>query len=113
MDEAKKLLKEINDKGLAIINGRSYEIMSFTHKKRVKIWSYWTSVTVLIEVGNYSFMDSDKFREIEPILFENIVFEKNKLSDAHFEKYPSDYINFITTMLGAISYPFFSESLTN
>lgn len=111
MEKAKKLLKEINDSGFYVINGRSYEIMTFTHGKRVKIWAYFTSVTVLVEAGNYSFMDSDKFKEIEFILFENIVFEKNKLSAAHFEKYPMDYINFITTMLGVISYPFFSESL--
>jgi len=111
--KAQKLLKIIHDSKVAEINGRSYEIMAFTHKKRTKIWAYFSSVNQLMELGDFGFMDTPKFREIELLIFENTIFEKNKLSEIHFEKYPNDYIEYITTMMGAISYPFFSESLTN
>lgn len=108
-----RLLKAINNDKYAEINGREYHISIFTHKKRVKVWAYFTSVNVLIENGNYSFMDSNKFNEIEAIIFENTTFEKGKLSAKHFEKYPLDYVKYITTMMGVITYPFFAESLTN
>lgn len=113
MAKPSRLLKAINDDKFAEINGRKYDISIFTHKKRVKVWAYFTSVNVLIENGNYSFMDSDKFNEIEAIIFENTIFENCKLTTKHFEKYPLDYVKYITTMMGAITYPFFAESLTN
>lgn len=113
LGKAKKLLKEINDDKCAEINGRKYDLLNFTHKKRVQVFSYFTSVGVLIENGNYSFMDSEKFSEIEAIIFNNTAFENSKLSEGHFEKYPSDYVKYITVFMGAISYPFFAEGLTS
>lgn len=107
------LFKEIYNNGYAEINGRKYEIMTFNHTKRQKVWAFFSSVNVLIEAGNFSFMDTDKFRKIESIIWENVIFERNKLSEKHFEKYPFGYAKFVTIMLGAISYPVFTESPTN
>ncbi len=105
------LFKKIYNDNCAEINGRKYEIMHFNHTKRQKVWAFFSSVNVLIESGNFSFMDTDKFREIETIIFETVIFERKKLSNAHFEKYPFGYAKWVTIMLGAISYPFFSEGL--
>lgn len=113
MNKIKELFKEIHDDKCAEINGRKYNISNFIHKKRRKVWAYFTSVNILIDSGNYSFMDSDKFLEIETIIFENTTFENCKLSTKHFEKYPQDYINYITAMMGAITYPFFAEGPTD
>lgn len=110
--KAKEILKAINDDKCAEINGRKYNILNFTHKDRIKIFSYYTTVVVLFENGNFSFLDTDKFQEIESIVFKHTSFENSILSENHFEKYQGDYILFITTMLAAMAYPFFPESLT-
>lgn len=111
--KALALLKEINDDKVAEINGREYELLKLTHKKRRKVAAYYSSVEALIKVGNFSFIGHNNFDNIETILFENVKFENGTLSDEHFEndKYINDYFLFVVTFLGAFSYPFFPESL--
>jgi hypothetical protein len=107
------LLKEIDTDRYAEINGRRYDLLNFTHRKRVKVWAYFSSVSSMIESGNYGFMGSDEYVEIENIIFNHTAFEKSALTGKHFEKYEEDYLMFISVMLGAISYPFLAGSLTN
>jgi hypothetical protein len=107
------LLKLVYENKYAVINGRKYKISTFTHKKRLKVFAYFTSVNVLIESHNYSFMDSDKFDEIETLIFENTTFENCKLTAKHFEKYEFDHVKYIVNMLGGISYPCFADCPTN
>lgn len=107
-----KILKGVHEDKLATINGRDYKIAQFNHRKRSKVWAYFSSISPLMELGNFNFMDTPKFREIETLIFENTLFEGSKLSATHFETYPQDYIRYVTTMMGAISYPFFAASPT-
>ena len=111
--KARKLLKAINDDGYAEINGRKYDLLTFNHADREKIFSYYTTVNFLFENGNYSFLDTDKFQEIKLVIFGHTLFEHDVLSADHFDKYPQDYILYVVTMLSAMAFPFFPESLTN
>lgn len=111
--KAKKLLKAINDDKCAEINGRKYKLLNFDHRARLKIFAYYSTVSVLFENGNYSFLDTDKFLEIESIIFKHTSFENSVLSGSHFEKYESDYLQYITTMLSAMSFPVFPEGSIN
>lgn len=113
LKKAKKLLKAIIDDKCAEINGRKYILLNIGIRSSLKIFSYYTTVHVLFENSNYSFLDTDKFLEIEAIIFKHTSFENSVLSEKHFEKYKGDYILYITTMLTAMSFPVFPESPIN
>lgn len=106
---AREQLKAIYDDGFAEINEREYKFTLFTHEQRRKVFAYYSSITTQVQEQNFSFLDTPEFKIVEKIFLERVTFEGVQLSksDGHFEKYPEDYIVFICTALGVISYPFF------
>jgi len=92
----------------ATINGRIYAITKTTHKKRRKVFAFFTKNLKELSSGNYSCLDSDDFEPVEKTINDLVLFEGSLISrlPEHWEKYPEDYAVFVVAMLGAISYPF-------
>lgn len=90
-----------------VVNGRTYDVLNLTHYKRLKIFSYFTTVKDEIAAGTYGFLDTDKFKEIDNLIQSNLTFDKVLLSKrtGHFEEFASDYIELIFTTLLVFSYP--------
>lgn len=108
-------LKESFENGSLSINGREYEICKMTHGQRVKVFAYFTSIANDAMGGNFSFMDSDKFNEIEKVIYGLTKFNGDllKVINKHFEDYAEDYIEFIVLAMGVISYPFLRGKITS
>lgn len=108
-------LKEAYDNSSLPINGREYEICQMTHGQRVKVFAYFTSIANDAMGGNFAFMDSDKFKEIEKVIYGMTKFDGDllKVTNSHFEKYAEDYIEFIVLAMGVISYPFLRGKITS
>ena len=108
-------LKESFENGSLSINGREYEICKMTHGQRVKVFAYFTSIANDAMSGNFAFMDSDKFNEIEKVIYGITKFNGDllKVVNGHFEEYAEDYIEFIVLAMGVISYPFLRGKITN
>ena len=101
--EQLQLFAEIFRDKEAVINGRVYRLTKTTHSKRKKIFSF-----AQIMFSEASFLDSPRFEEIEALIQNLVLFEGELLSkkEDHWEKYPNDYMTFITNMIGAFSSPF-------
>lgn len=110
--QAQAMLKAVHDDKCAEINGRSYQITELTHKKRRKVFSYFTHIQKDISNGDFSFLDSPQWESVELVIENVVLFNGSLLSKIpdHWDKYPQDYILFVPTMLGAISYPFLAEN---
>lgn len=108
-------LKEAFENNSLSINGREYEICQMTHGQRVKVFAYFTSIANDAMIGNFSFMDSDKFKEIEKVIYGMTKFNGDllKVVSGHFEEYAEDYIEFIVLSMGVISYPFLRGKITS
>ena len=113
--KAKAMIKAVYDDGEATINERVYAFLKMTHKKRRKVFAYYSKVSGLVQNRDMSFLDSPEFEAVEQVVNESVSYNDALLSvlgDAHWEKYESDYVTFIMTALPAISYPFFPEDPT-
>lgn len=106
-----KQQKEAFEKSMFTVNDRDYEICKMTHPQRRKVFAYFTSIMQDANIGNFSFMDSEKFKEIEDLLCSLIKFDGNLIKvldpNVHFRDYAEDYLEFIVDSMGVISYPFF------
>lgn len=102
--KAHKMIKAVYEDGEAEINGRLYTLTKTTHKKRRKIFAFFTS----IKEGDFSFLESKEFEGVEELINNIVTFDGSLISrlPTHWEDYPEDYIVFVTTMMGALSYPF-------
>lgn len=107
--EALDMIKNVYDEKKAEINGRIYVILNTTHKKRRKIFAFFSKYQSQVVANDYSFLESDDFDLIEGLINNLVSFNGDLISRIpdHWEKYPEDYVLFIVTMLGAMSYPFF------
>lgn len=103
-------IKAVFDDGVATINGRDYVFTKATHKKRLKVFSYFTGVREMMARHDFSFMGDDSYDDIEKTVGELVTFEGSLLAKKpnHWNEYPEDYMKFMTTALGVISYPFLS-----
>lgn len=113
--KSQALLKAVYDDGFAEINGRKYVFNKTTHKKRLKVFAFFTSIQHLMSTGNFSFMDGAEFDGVVDVI-EGIVSIDDELlikKKLHWEEFPEDYLKFITTAMGVISYPFLGVSGTN
>lgn len=114
--EALQKLKAVYDDKCAEINGRSYRFLATTHQKRRRIFAYYSSVSHLLDSKNlnFGFMGTEEFEEIENLISQMVTYENETLNKrpTHWEQFPDDYILFITTAMGVISYPFLSANLT-
>jgi hypothetical protein len=106
--EALSVIKEIYDDGKMTINGNDYEFTKTTHKKRLKIFSFLSSVKNKLAETDFSWMDGQQFAGIEETIGNIVMFDGqlvSKIQD-HWENNPGDYITYITTAMMVISYPF-------
>jgi hypothetical protein len=106
--EAQAMVKAVHDDGCAEINGREYKITNVNHKKRRKVFSYFTHIQEAVQRGDFLFLDSPEWESVEKVINNIVTVDGNLLDKVpdHWEKYPQDYLLFVQTMLGAISYPF-------
>ena len=107
-EQALAKIKEVYEDGVATINGRDYVFTKATHKKRLKVFSYFTGVRDQISKEDFSFMGDDYYEKIEQTISEIVTYEGSLLCKKpnHWNEYPQDYMLFITTAMGVISYPF-------
>ena len=114
-DQQKALeqIKAVYDDSVAEINGREYVFTKATHKKRLKVFAFYTGIKDMIKNGDLSFMGKDGYETIEQTICELVTFDGSLLSKRpnHWNEHPEDYLQFITVALGVISYPFLSGRL--
>ena len=114
-EQARNMIRAIYEDGEAEINGRVYRFTKMTHKQRRKVFAFYTSVSGDVARNDFSFLDSDRFGAVEDVINKSVTYNDSLLSvlgDAHWEKYPDDYLQFIPTALGVISYPFLAGADT-
>src|SRR5690606_13667267 len=82
------------------------------HKKRVTVFSFYTSIRAQLEVGNMAFLDTPHFNQVFSVMCDHIMFDDMLLSKLpnHFDDYPGDFILLVQTALGVMSYPFLPAS---
>ena len=113
-EQQQKILKEtkkIYDDGKMDINKRSYPFVKMPFKEGRKVYAYFTSIQTDLMMGNLMFMESQEFLNIRNTMFDYIDFDGNRLNaindnDAHFEKYPEDYDDLISSAMLVFAYPF-------
>lgn len=108
VDPAEAQIKAVFDEGVATINGRDYKFTTTSHRQRVQVFAFYTGVQRQLATGDMGFLDSKEFEAVEKTIGNIVMFDDALLSRSplHWEKYPSDYITFITMAMGVISYPF-------
>ncbi|MDH1085298.1 hypothetical protein N5C79_02185 [Pantoea brenneri] len=113
--EALDMIRAVYDDGYAEINGNRYEFSAMTHKKRRKVFAFFTSIASELGRQSLEFLDTERFEEIERVMFDYVLFDGVQLSKQpdHFESHPADYIILITTALQVISLPFMGGSNMN
>jgi len=112
--QALSMLKAVHDEQSATLpSGREYTLTKMTHKQRRRVFAFFTQKQKQIQNGDFSFLDSPEFEPVEKVIMDTVLFEGAQLSKLPniWDDQPEDYVIFITTMLGAISYPFLSGSL--
>lgn len=114
--EAQEMIKAVFEDGEATLDsGNSYRFTKMMHKERRKVFAFYSRIAGAVQNQDLSFLDSPDFEGVEGIINKRVTYEGSLLSvlgDAHWDKYPSDYIPFITTALMVISYPFFPAGPT-
>lgn len=97
------------------VNGRSYLLTKTNHRKRLKVFSYYTKVMNQMQGGDMSFFGTDEFEAIEKLMNEVLTYDGMQLSKLpkHWEneEYIDDYIVLMTTSMAVISYPFLKGSV--
>jgi len=114
-NKALEMIKAVYDDGFADINGNRYEFASMTHKKRRKVFAFFTGIASELSRQSMEFLDTERFEEIERVMLDYILFDGVQLSKQpeHFESFAGDYILLITTALQVISLPFMAGSNMN
>ncbi|WP_449555270.1 hypothetical protein [Lelliottia amnigena] len=112
---ALEMIKAVYADGYAEINGNRYDFAAMTHKKRRKVFAFFTGIASEMSRQSMEFLDTERFEEIERLIFDYVLFDGVQLSKQpdHFENYPGDYIMLITTSLQVISLPFMGGSNMN
>lgn len=113
--EALDMIRAVYDDGYAEINGNRYEFATMTHKKRRKVFAFFTGIASELGRQSLEFLDTERFEEIERVMFDYVLFDGVQLSKQpnHFESYPADYVILVTTSLQVISLPFMGGSNMN
>lgn len=114
-EQARALVKAVYDDGEAAINGRVYVFTKMQHKKRRKVFAFYTRVAGQIQANDFSFLDSSDFERVEQVINDAVTYNDSLLSrlgDSHWEKHPDDYLTFIGMALAVISYPFLPANPT-
>lgn len=113
----KALIREVFEDGFAEINGREYRFAKTTHKKRRKVFAFYTKITPLMRANDFSFLDWPEWEAVEEVVGNIVTYDGLQLSkvggdrtEGHWDKYPGDFITFVSIALPTIAYPFFPES---
>ena len=108
------MIKAVHDDGVAEINGREYQFSKMVHKERRKVFAFFTSVQSQLQTQSLWFLESPEFEAVEKIIESRVLYNGQMLSKLgnHWDLYPQDYVLFIQTALGVISYPFLPASDT-
>jgi hypothetical protein len=114
--EAQDMIRAVFEDGEATLDsGNTYVFTKMTHKERRKVFAFYTHIAAQVQTQDLSFLDAPEFEAVEAIVNKRVTYAGSLLSvlgDAHWDKYPSDYIPFITTALMVISFPFFPAGPT-
>jgi len=111
---AKAMIKAVYDDQEMEINGRTYQFLKLTHKKRRKVFAFMSRVQAMLISNDLSFIDWPDFEPIERIINECITFEGELISKRpmHWEEFSGDYVMYVLTSMQVISYPFLAGSHT-
>ena len=106
MDKA--IIGRIVESGEIEINDRIYKITKMSHKNRLKIFGYFSSIRTNLQNNDMSYLGTDEFLKIQDIIFKHVLFNDSTLEriDNHFDKYGADFLQLIAFSLMAFSYPF-------
>jgi len=106
-------IKDIYEKGQFSLNGAIYHILNMTHKQRRKVFAYFTSIHKQLSVGDFGFMDTVEFDAIEETISNLVTYDGSLISKIpnHWDQHPGDYMTFVITTMGVISYPFLAGNL--
>jgi len=110
VQEALGQVRAVYEDGKATINGRDYEIAKMRHKDRRKVFAFFSKIQEDMNRNNFWWLESPEWSDVEKVIESNVLFDGEKLAnlDTHWDNYPQDYMLFVSTMLGALSYPFLS-----
>ena len=113
--KALEMIKAVYKDGFAEINGNRYDFAAMTHKKRRKVFAFFTGIASELSRQSLEFLDTDRFEEIERLMFDYVLYDGVQLSKQpdHFEAFPGDYVMVVTTALQVISLPFMGGSTMN
>lgn len=114
VEKAQEMIKAIYDDSEMEINGRKYRFTTMQHKRRRRVFAFYTHVMSQVQANDFSFLDTPEFEKVEQVLADSITYNDSLLSriDNHWDKYPGDYMQFITVAMGVISYPFLAGGLS-
>lgn len=106
--KALDMVRAVYEDEAATINGRTYTLTKMVHQRRRAVFAFASKLGDDMRKGNFSWMDSPEFSNVERVINDHVLFDGQLISKLpkHWDEYPEDYIMFITTMLGAMSYPF-------
>lgn len=115
--EALRQIKAVVDDGnLATINGRDYKLTAFNHRKRRKIFAFYTKYAADLQRGDFSFLDTADWDEIERLLNDATLAGPDQVQISkqpnYWDEHADDFLQFVGTMLPVACYPFLSGSLT-
>lgn len=101
-------IKSVYDDGKAKINGTEYVFGDFVHKQRRKVFSFYSTTAKEIENQDFSFLDEEKFDEIEALICQNTLVDNLQISKSpqFWDNHAGDYMAFVILAMQVISYPF-------
>jgi hypothetical protein len=110
--QAKDMMRAVHEDKCATINGRDYNITNINHAKRRKVFAFFSRIQNDLQRGDFWWLESEEWQSVEKVIEDVVTFNGSLLSriNNHWDNYPNDYLIFVQTMLGAISYPFLPES---
>ena len=109
------LIKQIIDDRCITIHERNYNLTPTTHERRVKVLAFFTKIQKQLTDGDFTFLVDKDYKEVEKILTDCTLFENGILTKEvnHWEKFPEDFLIYVTNMLVVISYPFLQGKTMN
>ena len=113
--QSQNLILECHKDQSATINDTEFNFTKMTHRKRLKVFSFFTSIQADAEKSQLTFMGSDEFEAIEQIINEHVTVDGALISKTpmFWDDHAQDYMKFIMVAFGVISYPFMSGSPTS
>lgn len=112
MTDEKNKIKEAYEAGAIEIKGREYVFDKMNFRDSRKVFSYFTSISPMVERGNFSFLDTKEWDSIEKIIHKYVLFDDmtlDKIGNNHFSQFTEDYLDLTIMALGVFSYPFMKD----